>query len=133
MNLCTRSIMTCWELAEELRKRSRGFFEFIMPAIDMVERGNELIIWIDLPGFAKEDINLNIIEDILTVNAKRKDEQEQQCETQYYKQRPLQINRKVALPFSTKDGETIVGTAKYEDGVIILRIPIPRSSYIPIT
>ena len=125
--------MTCWELAEELRKRLRGFFEFIMPAIDMVERGNELIIWIDLPGFAKEGINLNIIEDILTVNAKRKDEQEQQCETQYYKQRPLQINRKVALPFSTKDGETIVGTAKYEDGVIILRIPIPRSSYIPIT
>ena len=125
--------MTCWALAEELRKRSRGFFEFIMPAIDMVERGNELIIWIDLPGFAKEDINLNIIEDILTVNAKRKEEEEQQSETQYYKQRPLQINQKVALPFSTKDGETIVGTAKYEDGVIILRIPIPRSSYIPIT
>jgi HSP20 family molecular chaperone IbpA len=125
--------MTCWALAEELRKRSRGFFEFIMPAIDMVERGNELIIWIDLPGFAKEGINLNIIEDILTVNAKRKEEEEQQSETQYYKQRPLQINRKVALPFSTKDGETIVGTAKYEDGVIILRIPIPRSSYIPIT
>ena len=126
--------MTCWELTEELSKRSRGFFEFIMPAIDMVEERNELVVRIDLPGFAKEDINLKIVGDILTINAERKEEGEEEryYGTQYYKQRPLQINRKVVLPISTKDGETIVGTAKYENGVITLRIPIPRSSYIPI-
>ena len=127
--------MTSWELTEELSKRSRGFFEFIMPAIDMVEERNELVVRIDLPGFAKEDINLKIVEDILTINAKRKEverEEERYYGTQYYKQRPLQINRKVVLPISTKDGETIVGTAKYENGVITLRIPIPRSSYISI-
>ena len=127
--------MTCWELTEELSKRSRGFFEFIMPAIDMVEERNELVVRIDLPGFAKEDINLKIVEDILTINAKRKEvegEEERYYGTQYYKQRPLQINRKVVLPISTKDSETIVGTAKYENGVITLRIPIPRSSYISI-
>ena len=122
----------CWELTKELRKRSREFFEFVMPAVDIVEEKNDLVVRIDLPGFTRENINLRIVEDILTINAKR-EEQEQHAGTQYYKQRPLNISRKVILPFSTNDDEKSVGTAKYEDGVVTLRIPIPKSSYIPIT
>jgi HSP20 family protein len=123
----------CWELTEELRKRSRQFFEFVMPAIDMVEEKNDLVVRIDLPGFTKESINLRIAEDILTINAKREEEQQRHIGTQYYIQRPVNINRKVVLPFSTTDGEKVVGTAVYEDGVVTLRIPIPKSGYIPIT
>lgn len=124
--------MTVWELTEELSRRSRGFFEFIMPATDMVEEGNELVVSIDLPGFAKDDIDLKIVENILTINAKRKEEETHHYGTTYYKQRPLQIKRKVVLPILLKDDETIVGTAKYENGVITLRIPLPSSSHIPI-
>jgi HSP20 family protein len=125
----------CWELTEELRKRSRQFFEFVLPAIDMVEEKNDLVVRIDLPGFTKENINLRIVDDILTINAKREEKQEEQRHigTQYYRQRPLNINRKVVLPFYTSDGEKVVGTAVYEDGVVTLRIPVPKSSYIPIT
>jgi HSP20 family molecular chaperone IbpA len=123
----------CWELTNELRRRSREFFEFVIPAIDIVEEKNELVVRIDLPGFTKDNINLRIVENILTISAKREEEQEQHIGPQYYKQRPLNINRKVILPFSTNDGEKLVGTAKYEDGVVTLRIPIPKSSYIPIT
>src|ERR687888_2597077 len=96
--------MVCWELTKELRKRSREFFEFVMPAIDMVEERNDLVVRIDLPGFTKENINLRISEDILTINARR-EEQKQPIGPQYYKQRPLNISRKVVLPFSTDDGE----------------------------
>jgi HSP20 family molecular chaperone IbpA len=124
--------MVYWELTKELGKRSREFFEFVMPAVDMVEERNDLVVRIDLPGFTKENINLRIIEDILKINAKR-EEQEQHIGTQYYKQRPLNISRKVVLPFSTDDGEKAVGTAKDENGVVTLRIPIPKSGYIPIT
>lgn len=124
----------CWELTKELRKRSREFFEFIMPAVDMVEEKKDLVVRIDLPGFTKENINLRIVDDILTINAKREEQGEQQpIGTQYYKQRPLNISRKMVLPFSTSDGEQVVGTAKYKDGVVTLRIRIPKSSYIPIT
>ena len=123
----------CWELTEELRKRSRLFFEFVLPAIDMVEENNDLVVRIDLPGFSKENINLRIVEEILTVNAKREEEQQRHIGTQYYRQRPININRKVVLPFSTSDGEKVVGTAVYNDGVVTLRIPIPKSGYIPIT
>jgi HSP20 family protein len=124
-----------WELTEELRERSREFFEFVMPAVDMAEERNELVIRIDLPGFTKNNINLRIVDDILTINAKREEKQkeERHIGTQYYRQRPYNINRKVVLPFSTSDGEKVVGTAVYGDGVVTLRIPIPKSSYIPIT
>jgi HSP20 family protein len=64
-----------------------------MPAVDIVEEKNDLVVRIDLPGFTKENINLRIVEDILTINAKR-EEQEQHAGTQYYKQRPLNIAEK---------------------------------------
>jgi HSP20 family protein len=119
------------EFMRELGNRSKEFYEFIMPAIDMFEDGNDLIITIDLPGFANKDINLRIIGNVLSINAKR--EPEENLGTVYYRQRPNYIDKKVPLPFLISDDEKVIGTAKYVDGVITLKIPIPKSSNIPIT
>lgn len=119
------------EVMKELGNKSREFYEFIMPAIDMFEDGNELVVIIDLPGFAKKDIKLRIIGDILSISAKR--EPEENLGTIYYLHRPTQIDKKVPIPFSISDDEKVVGTAKYLDGVITMKIPIPKSSSIPIT
>lgn len=119
------------EVMRELGNRSREFYEFVMPAIDMVEDGNDLIIMIDLPGFAKKDIHLRIIENILSINAKK--EPEENFGTVYYRHRPIHLDKKVVLPISVNDDGKVVGTAKYADGVVTLRIPIPKSSNIPIT
>ena len=116
---------------KELGNRSREFYEFIMPAIDMFEDGSELVITVDLPGFAKKDIKLRIIGNVLSINAKR--EPEENLGTVYYRQRPNYIDKKVPLPFSISDDEKVIGTAKYVEGVIALKIPIPKSSNIPIT
>ena len=119
------------EFMKELGNRSREFYEFIMPAIDMFEDGSELVITIDLPGFAKKDISLKIIGNILSINASR--EPEENLGTVYYRHRPTRIDKKVALPISINEDDKIVGTAKYVDGVVTLKIPIPKSSNIPIT
>jgi len=50
----------CWELTEELRKRSRLFFEFVLPAIDMVEENNDLVVRIDLPGLQRRISTLEL-------------------------------------------------------------------------
>ena len=118
------------EFAKEVGNRSREFFEFILPPIDMFEEGNELVIIIDLPGFSKKDIKLRIIENVLSINARR--ESEEIMGTIYYRQRPNHIDKKVPLPFSVTDDERVIGTAAYADGVITLKIPIPKSSNIPI-
>ena len=119
------------ELAKELDGRSREFYEFVMPAIDMLEDGNDLAVIIDLPGFAKKDINLRIVGNVLSIMAKR--DQAESLGTVYYRHRPLKIDKKVLLPISVKEEERVVGTATYENGVVTLRIPIPKSTNIPIT
>ncbi len=119
------------ELAKEMDGRSREFYEFVMPAIDIIEEGNELIVTIDLPGFAKKDINLRIVGNVLYITAKR--EQAEPLGTIYYRHRPLKIDKRVLLPMSFKEEEEKVeGRATYENGVVTLRIPIPKSTNIPI-
>jgi HSP20 family protein len=120
------------EFMRELGNRSKEFYEFIMPAIDMIEDGNDLMVIIDLPGFAKKDIRLRIVGNLLSINAKR--EPEENTGTVYYRQRPSLIEKKIILPISVNedDDEKVLGTAKYVDGVVTLRVPVPMSSNIPI-
>ncbi len=118
-------------IAKELDNRSREFYEFVMPAIDMVEDGSDLVVTVDLPGFAKKDINLRIAGNVLTINAKR--DQEEALGTVYYRHRPAKIEKKVLLPISVKEEDKVVGKATYENGVVTLKIPIPKSTNIPIT
>ena len=109
------------ELAKEMDGRSREFYELVMPAIDIIEEGNDLVVTIDLPGFAKKDINLRIIGNILYITAKR--EQEGPLDTVYYMHRPLKIDKRVMLPISLKEEEEKVeGKATYENGNVTLRI-----------
>lgn len=120
------------DLAKELDVRSKEFYEFVMPATDIIEEDNDLVVTIDLPGFAKKDINLRIIGNVLYITAKR--EQEEPLGTVYYMHRPLKIDKRVMLPISLKkEEEKVEGRATYENGIVTLRIPIPKSTSIPIT
>jgi HSP20 family molecular chaperone IbpA len=122
-----------WEITKELGEISRRFYELVNPAIDMSEEDNDLVVRVDLPGFTKNNINLRIIEvDILSIQAKREPEEEHMG-VAYYKNRLIRVDKKIALPISVKDSEKVVGTAKYADGVLTLRIPIPESTRIEIT
>jgi HSP20 family molecular chaperone IbpA len=119
-------------LMKELDSKSREFYEFVMPAIDMYEEGNDLIVSIDLPGFSKDHISLRITRNILSIHAKKNDAEEV-VGTVYQRHRPAKIDKKIILPLSVKEEETVVGRATYENGVITLRIPFQKSTNIPIT
>jgi HSP20 family protein len=124
--------MACSWLTRELGNFSREFYEYITPAIDIFEVENELVIKIDLPGYAKKDINLSIEEDILRIRAKKEPDEETRIGSIYYKQRPRQIDKSIVLPISTQDGTKVVGAAAYVDGVVTVRIPIAGPNNIPI-
>jgi HSP20 family protein len=121
------------ELMRELGNKSREFFEFVMPAIDMYEDGSDLVILIDLPGFSKQDISLRILDNVLSISAKRQRNENTTTGTVYFQQRPLYINKKVPLPIKVTEEDQVLGSATYVDGVVTLRIPIPRYSTIPIS
>ncbi|MGD1835860.1 MAG: archaeal heat shock protein Hsp14 [Nitrososphaeraceae archaeon] len=119
------------EVKKEISNKSKEFYEFIMPAIDMVENDSDLIILIDLPGFDKNNINLKITKNILSIKATRKEEEYNG--TIYFMHRPTKIDKKITLPFSVVD-EDITGTAKYDEGIITLKIPIKNDgNIIPIS
>jgi HSP20 family protein len=118
-------------IMKELDSKSREFYEFVMPAIDMYEDGNDLIVAIDMSGFSKDQISLRITRNILSISAKR--EIEETTGTVYQKHRPTKIDKKIILPMHVKEDETVLGRATYENGVIILRIPFQKSINIPIT
>ena len=124
------------ELLSQLDKTTQEFYEFIMPAIDIYEDGHELVIEIELPGFRKDDINIRITDkNILSIKATRKRTAEEQepLSRIYLRQRPLRIDKKILLPISTNEVERVTGAAKYTDGVVTLRIPLPEARIVPIT
>jgi HSP20 family protein len=126
------------ELCRELGGRSRDFYEFVMPAVDMYEDATGLIVKIDLPGFKRDEISISIEEDVLSINARKREadrEREERPGTMLYQQRPVQINKRILLPtsYSGKKEEKITGVATYSEGVVTLSIPTTRVGIIPIT
>ena len=115
--------MTSSWVSKGLSDFSREFYEFTAPAIDMFEDDdtNDLIVKIDLPGYAKKDIRLSIDEDILRIRTNRERDEELQTGSVYYKHRPRQIDKRIILPVA-QDSEKIVGAATYVDGVVTVRI-----------
>lgn len=119
------------EFIKEIGNRSKEFYEFVTPPVDVFEEGAELVILIDLPGFQKKDIQLSISNNILTIRAQRTLDVD--AVTVHYRQRPSKIEKRIPLPISNIDQENINSKASYVNGVVTLRVPLPQTSNIPIT
>lgn len=117
------------EVMKEIGNKSREFYEFILPPVDMILQDNSLIVTIDMPGFDKKEIKLSLSGNILSINAKREDEVEG---TIVWRQRPHSIDKKVRLPIEVKDDEDLAASAKYRDGVLVLTIPTKTGKNITI-
>lgn len=117
------------EVIREIGNKSREFYEFVLPPIDILREDDKLIVTIDLPGFDKNDIKLRIHGNILSINAKRETDHEG---TVIWHQRPHIVDKKIRLPVHVKENEDLVGTAKYLQGVLTLKIPIKSGKEISI-
>ncbi len=115
------------EMIKEIGNKSREFYEFVLPAIDMHLDDKHLTVIIDIPGFEKKDIELNLRGDILSIKAKKIID-EVNSKTLISNQRPNMINKKIRLPIEIKEGEEKIESAKYENGVLVLIIPVIKKS-----
>jgi HSP20 family molecular chaperone IbpA len=112
------------EVIKEIGSKSREFYEFVLPPVDMIEENDNLIVKIDIPGFSKKEIKLSIHRNVLSINAKK---DEAITGTIIWKQRPAIIDKKIKLPMRIKEGEEQVNSAKYADGVLTITIPIKNT------
>ena len=111
------------EVIKEIGNKSREFYEFVLPPVDMYLYENNLKVVIDIPGFSKEDINLTLCGDILSIKAQKVIDKKE-SESLITNQRPSIINKKIKLPIDVKQGEEKIESAKYEKGILTLIIPV---------
>jgi len=111
------------EFFKEVDDKSREFFEFVLPPIDLHEENDNLIVTVDIPGFVKNDIKVSMNGNMLSINAEKKDNKNGRT---IMKQRPRVIDKKMRLPITVKEGEEKVNSAKYVDGVLTIEIPITK-------
>jgi len=109
------------EFFKEVDDKSREFFEFVLPPIDLHEENDNLVVTVDIPGFVKNDIKVSMNGNVLSINAEKKDAVNGRT---IMKQRPRVIDKKMRLPITVKEGEEKVNSAKYVDGVLTIEIPI---------
>lgn len=115
------------EMMKEIGNKSREFYEFVLPPIDMHLTDENLKVLIDIPGFVKEDIKLTLCGNILSIKGK-KIMNEEDSKTLISNQRPNMINKKIRLPIEIKEGEEKIESAKYENGVLVLIVPVTKKS-----
>ncbi|MDE1861317.1 MAG: Hsp20/alpha crystallin family protein [Thaumarchaeota archaeon] len=117
------------EVMREIGNKSREFYEFVLPPVDVVIQNDNLVVSVDMPGFNKKDIKVRIHGHMLSINAKRETIEDG---TIIWRQRPNVIDKKIRLPMRVKEEEDVGASAKYQDGVLTLTIPIKTGKSISI-
>src|ERR1051326_3140336 len=84
--------------------------------LDISEDEKNVIVRASVPGFAKEDIDVEVHNGVLTLKASKKVEHEEKGERFYRRElRFGSMSRRVALPSTVEDGKT---QAELKDGVL---------------
>ena len=113
------------EMIKEIGNKSREFYEFVLPPMDMYLDEEKLTLVVDMPGFDKKDIKLSLEDNILSIQACKEISEDKKHEM-ICNQRPNIIDKKIRLPIELKDGEESVSSAKYENGVLKIIIPVQK-------
>ena len=111
------------EMMKEIGNKSREFYEFVLPPVDMYLDNEKLTLLIDLPGFAKKDIKLSLDGNILSIQA-HKEISDEKNQNIICNQRPNIIDKKIRLPIDLREEQ--VSSAKYEHGVLTVTIPVKK-------
>jgi len=86
------------------------------PSVDVFEKEGDLVIRAELPGVKQEDVDITVQDRVLTISGQRQEEQEQEREGYYVRERRQgAFRRSVMLPQGVDEGNI---RARYEDGVL---------------
>ena len=95
-----------------------------IPAMDLVEDGDEYVLRADLPGLSEKDVNIELEDNVLTISGERKSEHEERKEGYYRVERASgSFSRSLTLPEGV-DPERV--RASFEQGVLEVRVPKPE-------
>jgi HSP20 family protein len=99
----------------------RAFETMWAPSLDFSENEKEYIVRLEAPGIPKEDLEVNLDGQTLTVSGRRDFEKEEKTEEYFWRERESgKFVRTVQLPGAV-DKPKIAAT--YHDGIMTIRLP----------
>lgn len=103
----------------------RGLSEDTLP-LDISEDETSVIVRASVPGFAKDDVEVQVHEGVLTINAKHTEEHEEKGEKYFRRERRVgSMSRRVKLPDNVSGGEA---SADLRDGVLTVKVPKTKAA-----
>lgn len=112
---------TLKKFSDETRWLTNEFWEEFQPLSELAEDNDNYYIEVDLPGIKKENIKIDLKENILRVYGERKESKKQENAKQHYSEVFYgSFTREFVLPAAVKK-EGI--KAHYENGVLLITVP----------
>jgi HSP20 family protein len=97
-----------------------------IPAMDLLETEDHLVLRGDLPGMTEDDVDIEIKDNVLTVSGERKAEHEDKGEGYHRVERAFGgFSRSLTLPVGVDAGQV---EANFDNGVLEVRIPKPAEA-----
>ncbi len=110
-----------FSLFRPVDQENRSLARIMRPAVDIFDNQKEIVVKADLPGLKKEEINVSVEDNILSIRAEKKEEKEIKKDKYYRTERFWgSFVRNLELP-NNVDAQKI--DANYKDGVLEIKLP----------
>jgi len=88
---------------------------------DIFEEGNDVVVKADMPGVKKEDVDVSLSDDMITIRGERKKEEKVEKKDYFRVERAYgSFTRSFRLPADVLADKA---EAKFDQGVLVIRIP----------
>ena len=95
--------------------------EEVAPKVDIFEEGDNFVVKAEIPGMKKEEIEVNLTDDMVTISGEKKKEEKVEKKDYYRFERSFgSFSRSFRLP---KDVQADKAKAIFKDGVLELKVP----------
>jgi HSP20 family protein len=95
-----------------------------MPQMEVLQRGDQLVVRADLPGLTPDDVQIEIEDGVLTVSGERRQSFEDRQDGFYRTERSYgAFSRSIALPDGVNEEQV---QARFEHGVLEITAPLPQ-------
>lgn len=97
-----------------------------LPAIEVAQKGGELLVHAELPGLTPEDVKVEVTDGLLVIEGERKSEQEHRSGNMVRSERQYgRFYREVPLPEGVNAEQV---KAQFRNGVLEVAVPIPQQT-----
>jgi HSP20 family protein len=102
------------------RLRTAGFTE-IVPSVDIFAEGEDIVVKAELPGMKKEDIEVSMSDNTMTISGEKKQEEKVEKKNYHRVERSYgSFTRSFRLPAEVQMDRA---KASYKEGVLEIRVP----------